>query len=413
MPRLLRNSIAVLAVAALASGCSWFSWLPWVDKKPDPDAPAELTDYKAQVKIDEIWSASVGDGLGKQYMRLPPAVLAERVFAADAFGYVEARDRFSGKRIWKARIGPSGKGMFSFLNPFDRTDYSYVTGGVGAGEGLVLLGTTTAEVVALSAADGSPRWRAAMSSEVLAPATTGEGLVFVQTSDGRMVALDAKDGSRRWTFDTQVPVLSLRGTGSPQYADGIVVAGFANGKVTAFRAATGEPIWDARVMLPQGRSELDRIADVDGDPVITPNAVYAASFQGRVSAIRPSDGTELWERDTSTYVDVGEGGGQIYIVDDKSVITAYDERTSSVAWEQRALFKRGLTGAAAIGDYVIVADSEGFVHVLAQSDGHLVARRKIDGSGIRSRPVVGDDVVYVMGNSGDFEALKIKPIKKS
>jgi outer membrane protein assembly factor BamB len=405
-----RNLCVLVGAALLASGC--FSWLPWGNKKVDPDAPAELTSYKAEVKIDRVWGASVGEGLGKQYMRLPPAILAERVFAADGFGYVEARDRFSGKRIWKARIGSDGKGFFSFLNPFDRTDYSYVTGGVGAGEGLVLLGTTKAEVIALSAADGSLRWRAPMSSEVLAPPSTGDGLVFVQTSDGRLVALEAEDGARRWTFDTQVPILSLRGTGSPQFASGVVVAGFANGKVTAFRANSGEPLWDARVMLPQGRSELDRIADVDGDPVITPSAVYAASFQGRVTAIRPSDGTALWERDASTYVDLGEGGGRVYVVDDKSVITAYDERTSTVAWEQRALFKRGLTGAAAIGDYVVVGDADGFVHVLAQSDGHLVGRRKIDGDGIRSRPVVGDDFIYVMGNSGDLAALKIKPIKK-
>jgi len=408
--RLSRNLCVLVGAALLASGC--FSWLPWGTKKVDPDAPAELTNYKAEVKIDRIWGASVGEGLGKQYMRLPPAILAERVFAVDGYGYVEARDRFSGKRIWKTRIGSDGKGYFSFLNPFDRKDYSYVTGGVGAGEGLVLLGTTQAEVIALSAADGSPRWRVPVSSEVLAAPATGDGLVFVQTSDGRLVALDARDGARRWTFDTQVPVLSLRGTGSPQFESGVVVAGFANGKVTAFRASSGEPLWDARVMLPQGRSELDRIADVDGDPVITPNAVYAASFQGRVTAIRPSDGTALWERDASTYVDLGEGGGLVFVVDDKSVITAYDERTSTVAWEQRALFRRDLTAAAAIGDYVIVGDSAGFVHVLAQKDGRLVARRKIDGDGIRSRPVVGDDVVYVMGNSGELAALRIKPIKK-
>ncbi len=412
MPHLLRNLSALVGVALLCGGCSLFSWLPWVDKKVDPDAPAELTSYKAEVKIARLWGASIGEGLGKQYMRLPPGILAERVFAADGFGYVEARDRFTGKRIWRTRIGPGGKGFFSFLNPFDRKDTSYVTGGVGAGEGLVLLGTTHAEVIALSAADGSERWRVPVSSEVLSAPSAGDGLVYVQTSDGRLLALDVKDGSRRWTFDTQVPVLSLRGTGSPQFSDGVVVAGFANGKVTAFRAESGEPIWDARVMLPQGRSELDRIADVDSDPVITTNAIYAASFQGKITAIRPSDGTALWERDTSTYVDLAQGDGNVYVVNDQSVITAIDQRTSSVAWEQRALFKRGLTGVAIMGDYLLVGDAEGFIHVLAQSDGHLVARRKIDGKGIRSRPVAGDDVVYVMGNSGDLAALKISPIKK-
>ena len=262
------------------------------------------------MKIDRLWGGSIGNGLGKQFVRMPPGVLADRVFAADGFGYVEARERFKGKKLWSARIGKDDKGLFSLLNPFDRRDTSFVTGGVGAGEGLVMLGTTHAEVIALSAADGSEKWRVRVSSEVLSTPVTGDGLVFVQTSDGRLVALDANDGARRWTFDTQVPVLTLRGTGSPVYSSGVVVAGFANGKVTAFRATTGEPLWDQRVMLPQGRSELDRIVDVDGTPVITANAVYAASFQGRLSAIRPTDGTVLWERDASSYVDLAQGYGQ-------------------------------------------------------------------------------------------------------
>jgi outer membrane protein assembly factor BamB len=409
--RLRRNLCALVGVALLSSGCSWFSWLPGVDKKVDPDAPAELTSYKAEVRIDRIWGGSIGQGIGKQFVHLPPGVLADRVFATDGFGYVEARERFKGKKVWSHRIGHDDKGFFSFLNPFDRRDTSFVTGGVGAGEGLVLMGTTHAEVIALSAADGSEKWRVGVSSEVLSAPAAGDGLVFVQTSDGRLVALEAKDGSRRWTFDTQVPVLTLRGTGSPTFSSGVVVAGFANGKIGAFRAASGEPIWEQRVMLPQGRSELERIVDVDGAPLVTANAVYAASFQGHVSAIRPSDGTVLWERDASTYVDVAQGYGNVYVVDDKSVITAIDQRTSSVAWEQRALFKRGLTAVAAVGNYLVVGDSDGFVHVLAQSDGRLVGRRKIDGDGIRSRPIAADDIVYCMGDGGNLVALQIKPVK--
>ncbi len=409
--RLHRNLAAFIGVTLLSAGCSWFSWLPWVDKKVDPDAPAELTHYKAEVKIKRLWGGSIGHGLGDQYVRLPPGVLADRVFAADGFGYVEARERFKGKKLWTHRIDPPKKSFLWFLNPFGSAGENFVTGGVGAGEGLVLIGTTHAEVIALSAADGSEKWRARVSSEVLSTPATGEGLIFVETSDGRLVALDAKDGSRHWTFDTQVPVLTLRGTGSPTYDSDVVMAGFSNGKVGAFRATTGEPIWEQRVMLPQGRSELDRIVDVDGGPLITPNAIYAASYQGRVSAMRPSDGTVLWERATSTYVDLATGYGNVYVVDDKSVITAIDERTSSIAWEQRALFKRGLTAVAPVGAYLVVGDSDGFLHVLAQSDGHLVGRRKIDGNGIRSRPIVADGIVYCMGDGGKFAALEINPVK--
>ena len=151
--RLHRSLCGLVGIALLSSGCSWFSWLPWVDKKVDPDAPAELTSYKAEVRIDRLWGGSVGNGLGKQYVRMPPGVLADRVFAADGFGYVEGRERFKGKKLWNKQIKKNDKGFFSFLNPFDRRDTSFLTGGVGAGEGLVILGTTHAEVTALSAAD--------------------------------------------------------------------------------------------------------------------------------------------------------------------------------------------------------------------------------------------------------------------
>jgi outer membrane protein assembly factor BamB len=388
-----RRLVLLLWVAALCAGCSW---LPWADKAPKPDEPARLTKYKPEVKIEQIWSAKIGKGLGEKYLRLPPAVIADRIFATDAYGHVEARERFKGKRIWRTSIEKS-----------KRNDQTFVAGGVGAGEGVVLLGDTRAQAIALSAVDGTERWRVQLTSEVLAAPVTGGGAVYLQTSDGRLSALDAVDGHRLWTFDTQVPPLTLRGTGAPTYEGGLVFAGFANGKVGAFRGATGEPVWEQRVMLPQGRSDLERIVDVDGDLLVTGGAVFAASYQGHLVALRPADGTVLWERDTSTYLDLAEGYGNVYVVDDKSVITAVDQRSSDVAWQQRALFKRDLTAAASTGNYLIVGDGDGYLHILAQSDGRLLGRKKIDGKGIRSRPIVADDIVYVLGNSGKLVALKI------
>lgn len=408
----MRHRVAtVVALSLLAGGCSWFSWLPWVDEKVDPDEPAELTKYKAEVKIDRVWGATIGEGLGKKYLRLPPAVVADRVIVADAYGHVEARDRFKGKRLWKARIGrPDNDGIMSSFNFMDRRDPSFVTGGVGAGEGVALIGTTRAELIALSVANGSEHWRTKVSSEALAVPSTGEGLVFTQTTDGRLVALNARNGTQAWTFDTQVPVLTLRGTGAPVYVSGVVLAGFSNGKIGAFRAATGEPVWEQRIMLPQGRSELDRIVDIDGSPLVTQTAIYSASYQGRVKALRPNDGTVIWERETSTSVDLAAGRGHIYVVDDKDIVTALDQRLGSVAWEQRGLFRRKLSPPVAVADYVVVGDDEGYVHVLAQSDGRFLARRKIDGKGIRSGMVYADDMLYVLGNNGKLAALSFEPI---
>jgi outer membrane protein assembly factor BamB len=404
LPSLTRNLFAAIAVALLASGCSWFSWLPWVDgDKEVKDEPAELVKFKAEVNVKKRWGASIGKGLGKKYIRAAPALLADRIIAADGYGHVEARDRFTGKRLWRARIGkPERKGFLS------RRDTSFVSGATGAGEGLALIGTTHAEVVALSAADGSEQWRAQVSSEVLAPPAAGEGMVFAQTSDGRLVALGAEAGERLWAFDTQAPILTLRGSSVPVVLGGRVFTGFSSGKVTAFTAKTGEPVWEQRITIPQGRSELERIVDVDGSPLVGNAAIFAVSYQGRLKALRPPDGQVLWERDMSSYLDLAEGLGNVYVIDDKDTVWAIDQRTSDVVWEQPALYKRGLSSPVAFSNYVVVGDSEGYLHVMAQSDGRFLARRKVDGKGVRSRLVESDGILYCLGNGGKLVALEIE-----
>ena len=407
LPLLTRNLVAATVLALLASGCSWFSWLPWVgDDEKAKDEPAELVKFKAEVKLNRRWGASIGKGLGKKYVRAAPALLADRIIAADSYGHVEARDRFTGKRLWKARIGkPEGKGFFGFMS---RKDTGFVSGATGAGEGLALIGTTRAEVIALSAADGSEQWRVGVSSEVLAPPAVGDGMVFTHTSDGRLVALSAESGERLWTFDTQAPVLTLRGSSVPMVLGGRVFAGFSNGKVTAFAAETGEPVWEQRITIPQGRSELERIVDVDGSPLMGNAAIFAASYQGRLKALRPADGQVLWERDMSSYLDLAQGLGNVYVIDDKDTVWAIDQRTSDVVWEQPALYKRGLSSPVAFSNYVVVGDSEGYLHVMAQSDGRFLGRRKVDGKGVRSRMVQADGILYCLGNGGKLVALEIE-----
>jgi outer membrane protein assembly factor BamB len=402
------SRLVLLAGLLLSAGCSWFGWLPWVGDGKDEkkDGPAELQPFDAEVNVKSIWSASIGDGLGKKYLKLAPAVLADQVFAADAYGDVEARDRFKGKRLWKVSIGKPDKD--SFFDVTSKRDPSFVMGGVGAGEGVVLIGTARAEVIALSAVDGSERWRAHVSSEVVSAPVASGGLAFAQTSDGRLVGLDVETGAQKWSFDNQVPVLTLRGAGSPVVDGSLVFAGFPTGKVHAFRAATGEPVWEQRVMLPQGRSELERIVDVDGTPVVNGSVLYAASYQGRLKALRVIDGNALWERDISSYLDLAAGYGQVYVVDDQDVIRAFDQNTSEQAWEQRAFYKRGLSSPIVYSSYVIVTDAEGFMHVLAQSDGRILGRRKIDGDGVRSRGVAMEDLIYCLGNDGKLSAVAIE-----
>jgi len=404
----LYQGALVLLFSALLGGCSW-SWLPWVDApEKDLTKPAKLVDFKAEVKLTREWRASIGEGLGKKYLRLRPALLADRIIAADGYGEVEARDRFSGKRLWRTQTHKLDAGFFSALNFLDRRDPSFVAGGVGIASGLVLLGTTLGEVVALDAGDGAERWRTALGSEVLSVPSASRDSAFVQTIDGRLVALSIETGEEQWSFDNQVPILTLRGTSSPIFADNIVYTGFANGEVAALRAETGEPLWEHRVMLPEGRSELERMVDVDAAPLVSGANVYVGAFQGRVKSLSRRDGRPLWEHEISTFLDLATGYGQVYVVDDKDVISAIDQSTGEVTWTQEDFQRRKLSAPIAFSNYLAFGDDAGYLHVIAQRDGRHLGRRKLDGDGIRSGMVYSDSTLYVLGNSGSLHALQIE-----
>ena len=396
-------------VVALATGCSWFGGKK-KEKADDVLKPVDLVKFDAEVDVRRLWRTKVGKGLGKKYLRLNPAIVADRVIVADGYGVVQAHDRFSGKRVWRTSIGEPDRqrGFWRLFQLWGKRDNSFVSGGVGASGGRVLLGTTRGDVIALSPSTGEELWRLNVGSEILAPPVSGLDLVFVQTIDGRLLAVEDDGSEVRWSFDNQVPVLTLRGTGTPVYRDDVVYAGFANGKLVAVKAENGEPVWEQRVMLPQGRSELERMVDVDASPMVVAGTVYGVSFQGRLRAFRRSDGTPFWERETSSFVDLARGYEQVYVVDDDSHITAVDETTTEVAWSTEILHRRGLSAPVAYSNYVVVGDAEGYLHVFAQSDGRPLGRRKLDGKGLRSNIAVADQVLFVLGNSGQLDALEIR-----
>lgn len=397
------------ALLLLSAGCQVFSFLPFVDSPAsveDEGEPTPLEAFEAEVVVERRWETGVGRGLGRKYLRISPRILADRVYAADGYGGVFAFDRFSGRRIWSASIGkPDGRS----LRLWDRRDPSFLTGGVGAGDGKVLVGTTRGEVVALDAGDGSELWRAQLSSEVLAPPAGGDGVVMAQTSDGRLVALEAADGATRWSHDNQVPLLTLRGTATPMRVGGLVFAGFGDGRVAALSTETGAPVWEHRLVLPQGRTELDRLVDVDSTPLLVPErgVLFTISYQGRLKALSPQDGRVLWELPASSYLDIAQGYGQLYYVTDEDVVTAVHQGTAEVVWQQNALKHRQLTSPMAFSNYVLVGDAEGYLHILAQSDGRFVARRRLS-AGLRSPMVEGDGIVYVLANDGRLSALEIR-----
>jgi outer membrane protein assembly factor BamB len=274
----------------------------------------------------------------------------------------------------------------------------------------VLVASGNGNVWALDAVSGERRWSTAVGSEVLAPPATDGRVVVAQTFDGRLVGLDAADGRRLWSYAAGAPVLMLRGTSTPLIQEGAVIAGFANGKVAAIELASGKPYWEARVATPSGTSEIERLVDVAGELLVEDGVLYVGSYQGNLSAIELRSGRRLWARPASTYVGVAHGFGNVYVATADGSVVAMADNDQGPRWEQSVLARRGLSGVAAIGNVVAVGDVEGYLHLLAQSDGRLVGRQRMDRDGIRATPLVEGGILYVYGNSGDIVAYRVESL---
>ncbi|MNE21632.1 MULTISPECIES: outer membrane protein assembly factor BamB [Pseudomonas] len=373
---------AVLTLAILAAGCSSNS------KKELP--PAELTKFTEEVVLKKQWSRSIGDGQGESFNMLVPAIENDRIYAADVTGVVMAMDRNTGDVAWKKDLELP------------------VSGAVGVGYGMVMLGTLRGEVIALDASTGEQRWRSRVTSEVLAPPATNGDVVVVQTQDDRVIGLDASTGDRRWIYESTPAVLTLRGTGAPIVTNHLAVAGLSTGKVIALDTRNGVPVWEQRVAIPQGRSELDRVVDIDGGLLLSGGTLYVSSYQGRVAGLDLESGRVLWQRDASSYTGVAQGFGNVYVSLASGTVEGIDERSSSALWSNDSLARRQLSAPEVFSSYVAVGDLEGYLHLLSQVDGRFVGRERIDSDGLRARPLVVGDTIYVYGNSGKLEALTIR-----
>ncbi|MYD44542.1 MAG: outer membrane protein assembly factor BamB [Gammaproteobacteria bacterium] len=399
--------LVCLAIAVLLAGCQTLKTMVTRDtdkpQKEESEKPAQLATFNEEGRLKVLWRRNIGRGIGTKYIDLTPAVTSDTVFAADAYGMLVSMRRENGRVNWLTRIGkPMGKG---FMNVMDRSDTSFVTGGIGVADGSLYVGTARGEVVALSAADGSERWRVVLTSEVLSTPTTSPDAVFVQTSDGNLFALNREDGTQLWVFHSQIPLATLRGTSTPVFDSGIVYGGFANGNIVAIDAASGELLWEQSVSLPEGTSELDRMVDVDGKPLVERAAIVASAHQGSTLAVRRSDGQPLWTAEVSSTKALQSGYGLVFLVTEESEVVGLEQRDGTIAWRQDGLLRRDLTDPLAYSNYIYVGDGFGFVHVIAQSDGRLVARRRVDGTGIQPTLHQVDGTVYVQSKSGRLIAL--------
>ena len=390
MPRTSFRLIAAAALAvALLSGCSTVKNLLDGRGKDRSKDPTPLVEISPSVNVTKLWGASLGKGEEHLGVAQRPAIADGRVYAAAVEGGVSAFDLRSGQSVWR----------YASELP--------LTGGPGAGEGLVVVGSLEGDVIALDAATGAEKWKSKVANEVLVAPAVGGGMVFVHSNDGRVTALDAGTGERRWFYSADVPALTVRGNGAMTVGPGILFVGNDNGTLTALSMSDGGVVWTAPVAQPEGRSELERMADVDGPAVLDNTTLFATSYKNHTVAIDGPSGQLMWDRENGGPRGLGVSNSAVVVTDPDGKVWGLDKNTGSSLWQQDGLAYRSTSAPAVQGDYAVVGDLEGMVHWLRLSDGAFAARSNLGGA-ITGQPAVAEDIVVVQTTDGQLAAFALQ-----
>jgi outer membrane protein assembly factor BamB len=381
--RLVRAGIfSVLAAALGVSGCSTTDTF---------EQPVPVPDVDSTVEFKTVWSTSVGDGHDGDFLYLSPLNAGDTVYAASADGELLAMDAETGKLQWERDLE-------------DR-----IFAGVGGDGAQLYLVTREADLVAFSRENGDELWRRALPTEALAAPQSNGVLVVAQTTDGRVLAFDTATGEKRWQYDGVVPALSLRAAAAPLVGGDVVLASFSNGKLIALSADAGQPLWQYEVGQPQGRTELERLVDISGQPLVLDTAVMVSGYQGKLALVDIRTGQEIWSRKASSLNAPMVGGGNIYLSSANGDVVAYRGSDRREIWLQDALSWRQLTQPAVYENYLVVGDYEGYLHVLSSDDGSLVGQKHYDSDGLRvplQRMANGNLMVF--GNGGKLSVFKLR-----
>ncbi len=381
----MQKAILLLYLLITLSGCSLFN------ETDNTAPPAPLVDFKPTLTLKTLWTADAGGNIEKGYLKIAPAFHEGRLFTASPQGIVRAFNFKNGKIVWEQKIDVP------------------ISGGPGIGDGLVVVGSQKGEVVALSKKNGHKQWQAQVSSEVLAKPRISRGIVVVRTIDGKLFGLNSQNGARIWVYEpSRTPLLTLRGTSTPVIKHDQIIAGFDNGQIALLELQTGKVLWEAPVAVPRGSTELERMVDIDADPLLVDDTVYVTSYQGRTVAIDLLQAKLLWEKPLSSYAGLGVDLDNLYVSDTKSHIWALDRFTGEKWWKQEKLEARNITAPVNIGNYVVVGDLEGYLHWMRRKDGEFVARYRMGKASIFVPPLVVNNILVAYDSQGQIVALRPK-----
>ncbi|RTR34447.1 outer membrane protein assembly factor BamB [Shewanella atlantica] len=370
------------------------------DVEEEPISP--LPEIEASVFPEVSWTATVGNGVGDYYSRLRPTVRYDKLYVADRYGEVTAFDEKTGEKVWSQDFSSAFKD-----NILAKNKGAKLAAGVTAARNMVFIGGESGILGALDAETGETIWSVIAGGELLSAPSVGEDVVVVNTSSGTLEAFNVDDGEKQWAYESKLPNLTLRGTGSASYESGGFFVGTADGKIAVVIKNNGQAAWEQAIYTPKGGNEFTRMADIDMKPLIIGENLYAVSFNGNLVSMEVRTGRVVWTRKYSSFHELADSGVNLFLVDDHSRIYSVDRRSGLESWSNTELTNRNLTSAAVFKDYIVVGDFEGYLHFINKSTGTLAGRIQIDSSGLFSQPLVEGDNIYVQTRDGKVARITL------
>lgn len=384
----LKNvGVCLLCSGFLLHGCAKVDeFMLGKDNTPKPE---KLEPVKPKIKLTENWSLPVGKpDKSNTHVKLQPVVQGKVIYSADASGLVEAVDTRTAKVLWSKQLQEK------------------LLSGPAVAEGYIALGTDKSKILLLRQSDGKELWQASVSGDVLSKPTIANSQVVAKTINGNLYAFDAKTGEKQWVFDHGTPSFILKASSSPQVVGKLALVGFSDGKLDAIDLQSGNMLWQRSIAYANGASDVERLVDIDADPVVFNNTLYLATYQGYVGALSLHDGSFIWKKPASTFKNLAVNSHSLYMTDSDDVIWAFDLKSGQVQWKQPALKAHGVTEPVLMGNRLVVGDKTGYLHVLSTQNGDFIYRKPV-GSAVKTGPVVSGSEIYVLTANGRLNQFSV------
>lgn len=378
--RIIKN-LLILSISVLTTACSTFF------DKDNTLPPAPLVNFQPEIRPHFVWKTNIGSTNSEDFLKMSPAFDDTSIYTTTSDGTVSAVAQETGRILWQTRAS---------LSPI---------AGPGVGDGLVVVGDRKGEIIAFAKSNGRFLWKTAVEGEILANPAVGAGVVIIKTIDGHVFALATQDGHNLWNFQQVEPNLILRGSSKPLIQDNNVIVGFENGNLVKLNLKTGLPVWQQPIAIPEGAFAIQRMIDIDADPVLFEHRLYAATYQGKIASLEWLSGKILWSHDISSYTGMIADNNGVYITDATSYVWSFNDN-GFVNWRQTKLLARNISGPAIMQNYIVVGDKLGYLHWLSKQDGHFAARVNV-GAPVYASPVVRNHLLFVLTSKGTLLAYAI------